>query len=76
VILTWLPHFVAGENHGDHQASGVIATEAFDLAGDPTVFPAQIVAPRERLDIGNATEGLLPWQPKKIYYFSDASHRS
>ncbi len=74
VILTWLPHYVAGENHGDHQAAGVIATEAFDLAGDPTVFPAQVAAPREAYDINNFTEGLRPWQPKKIYYFSDASH--
>jgi LmbE family N-acetylglucosaminyl deacetylase len=74
VILTWLPHFVAGENHGDHQASGVIATEAFDMAGDPTVFPAQVTVPRERTDINNLMEGLTPWQPKKIYYFSDASH--
>ncbi|MCC6396938.1 MAG: PIG-L family deacetylase [Bacteroidetes bacterium] len=74
VIFTWLPHFVAGENHGDHQAAGVIATEAFDLAGNPTAFPAQITPPREPLDIGNATEGLRPWQPKKLYFFSDASH--
>jgi LmbE family N-acetylglucosaminyl deacetylase len=74
VILTWLPDYVAGENHGDHQAAGVIATEAFDMAGDPTVFPAQVVPPRERTDINNATEGLIPWQAKKIYYFSDASH--
>ncbi len=74
VILTWLPHFVAGENHGDHQASGVITTEAFDLAGDPTVFPAQVAVPRERTDVGNQNEGLLPWQPKKLYFFSDASH--
>ena len=22
VILTWMPAYVAGENHGDHQASG------------------------------------------------------
>lgn len=72
VIMTWLPDYVAGENHGDHQASSVIATEAFDLAGDPTVFPEQISAPRERTSIGNLTEGLEPWQPKKIYYFSDA----
>src|SRR5579863_1899181 len=72
VILTWLPDYVAGENHGDHQASGVIATEAFDLAGDPTVFPEQLSAPRGRTGIGNLTEGLEPWQPKKIYYFSDA----
>lgn len=74
VILTWLPHYVAGENHGDHQAAGVIATEAFDLAGNPIVFPAQVTPPRERADINNFTEGLRPWQPKKLYYFSDASH--
>ena len=74
VIITWLPHYVAGENHGDHQAAGVITTEAFDAAGDPTVFPAQVVPSRERTDINNATEGLRPWQPKKIYYISDASH--
>ena len=74
VIVTWLPGFVAGENHGDHQASAVIAVEAFDCAGDPTVFPAQVTPPRERGDIANATEGLRAWQPKKIYFFSDASH--
>jgi hypothetical protein len=74
VILTWLPVYVAGENHDDHQAAGVIATEAFDLAGDPTAFPEQVAAPRDRSTISNLTEGLHPWQPKKIYYFSDASH--
>jgi LmbE family N-acetylglucosaminyl deacetylase len=72
VIITWLPDYVAGENHGDHQAAAVIATEAFDLAGDPTVFPEQVSAPRNRLGIGNLTEGLQPWQAKKIYFFSDA----
>ena len=74
VILTWLPHYVAGENHGDHQASGVIATEAFDMAGDSTAFPEQLAAPRDRDNIGNLTEGLHPWQPKKLYYFTDASN--
>jgi LmbE family N-acetylglucosaminyl deacetylase len=74
VILTWLPHYVAGENHGDHQAAGVIATEAFDLAGDPTWFPEQVAAPRNHLGISNLTEGLRPWQAEKIYYFTDASH--
>jgi len=73
VILTWLPDYVAGENHSDHQASGVIATEAFDLAGDPTKFPEQVAAPRNYTGIANMTEGLLPWQCKKIYYFSDAA---
>ena len=74
VILTWLPLYVAGENHGDHQASGVIATEAFDMAGDATAFAEQIAVPRDRQSISNLTEGLRQWQPKKLYYFSDASH--
>jgi hypothetical protein len=43
----------------------VIATEAFDLAGDPTKFPEQISAPRNRRDNNNLTEGLRPWQPKR-----------
>jgi LmbE family N-acetylglucosaminyl deacetylase len=74
VIITWMPQFVAGENHGDHQAAGVIATEAFDCAGDPTVFPSQVAFPREQTDINNHNEGLAAWQPKKLYYYSDASH--
>jgi len=74
VIMTWLPVYAAGENHDDHQASGVIATEAFDLAADATAFPEQISQPRNRDGIMNLTEGLLPWQPKKLYYFTDALH--
>lgn len=74
VIATWLPDYVAGENHGDHQASGVLATEAFDIAADPAAFAEQITPPRDRFDISNLTEGLHPWQPQKIYYFSDASN--
>ena len=70
VVLTWLPSTVAGENHGDHQASGVLATEAFDLAGDPAAFPSQLAVPIRQYE--NALEGLSPWQPKKLYYFSDA----
>ncbi|MDR3774303.1 MAG: PIG-L family deacetylase [Terracidiphilus sp.] len=72
VILTWLPCSVAGENHGDHQASGILATEAFDAAADPTRFPEQISPPRDRTGMNNLTEGLLPWQPQKLYFFSDA----
>ena len=70
VILTWLPGFFMGENHGDHQAAGVIATEAFDLAGDPSAFPAQIAQPRHVNE--TLLEGIQPWQAQKIYYFSDA----
>src|SRR5947209_1633009 len=70
VILTFLPGTFIGEDHGDHQASGVLATEAFDLAGDSTAFPEQIAGPSKRLE--PFLENLRPWQPKKIYYFPDA----
>ena len=70
VMLTFLPGTFIGEDHGDHQASGVLATEAFDLAGDPTVFPEQISAPLRRLE--PYLENLRAWQTKKIYYFPDA----
>src|SRR5258708_1491975 len=39
-----------------HEATTVLATEAFKRAGDPAQFPDQI------------KEGLRPWQPKKLYY--------
>lgn len=74
VILTWLPLGVTGENHGDHQASGVLATEAFDLAADPTAFPEQVTPANEPNQNENRLEGLRPWQPQKIYYFSNPTH--
>jgi LmbE family N-acetylglucosaminyl deacetylase len=74
VILTWLPAYVDGENHGDHQAASVVANEAFDVAGATTAFAEQIAAPRDRLSINNYGEGLHPWQVKKIYFFSDATN--
>src|SRR5438874_3666163 len=70
VMLAWLPGIFIGENHGDHQAAGVLATEAFDLADDSTAFPAQLAGASKRLE--PYLENLTPWQPKKIYYFSDA----
>jgi LmbE family N-acetylglucosaminyl deacetylase len=74
VVITMLPATVVGENHEDHQAAAVIATEAFDLAGDPTWFPEQVAAPEDHLWYGNLMEGLRAWQPKKLYYYTDASH--
>jgi len=74
VILTWLPDFTTGENHSDHQASGVLATEAFDLAGDPTAFSEQVspaISPNQPQQM---TEGLRPWQPEKLYYFYNPTH--
>jgi LmbE family N-acetylglucosaminyl deacetylase len=72
VVITWLPSIFIGENHGDHQASGVLATEAFDLAGDPEVFPAQVAGASKRLE--PYLENLTPWQAKKMFYFSDANN--
>jgi LmbE family N-acetylglucosaminyl deacetylase len=70
VILTFFPGTFIGEDHGDHQASGLLATEAFDLAGDPTTFPEQVAGPANQREL--FLENLRPWQPKKIYYFPDA----
>ena len=45
-----------GEGGGQHhQASAILAREAYGAAGDPTRFP-------EHLE-----DGLRPWQPKKFY---------
>src|SRR2546430_13149072 len=71
VILTFLPGSFIGEDHGDHQASGVLATEAFDLAGNPAVFPEQISRPMKRL--APLLENIRPWQGQKNYLTSDAA---
>jgi LmbE family N-acetylglucosaminyl deacetylase len=43
------------DGHGHHQASSILAKEAFRAAADPKRFPEQIA------------QGLLPWQAKKFY---------
>ncbi len=43
------------DGHGQHQAAGWSAREAFDAAGDSTRFPEL------------AGEGLAPWSPRKLY---------
>ena len=52
-----VPRFSGTERdgHGHHQASSILAQEAFRAAADPKRFPEQIA------------EGLLPWQAKKLY---------
>jgi LmbE family N-acetylglucosaminyl deacetylase len=45
----------ARDGHGQHQAAGRLAREAFDAAGDPKRFPGQLDA------------GLQPWTPLKLY---------
>ncbi|HEY1470755.1 MAG TPA: PIG-L family deacetylase [Candidatus Acidoferrum sp.] len=71
IVITWLPSVFIGENHGDHQAAGVLATEAFDLSGNPIAFPAQVGGASKRLE--PYLENLMPGQAQKIYYFSDAN---
>ena len=43
------------DGHGNHQAAGLIAQDAFRAAGDPLMFPEQL------------SGGLRPWQPLKLY---------
>jgi LmbE family N-acetylglucosaminyl deacetylase len=50
---TWIGDVTDG--HGQHQVSGEITQEAFKAAGDPNVFPEL------------TKEGILPWQPMKVY---------
>jgi LmbE family N-acetylglucosaminyl deacetylase len=70
VIFTHFPGIFIGENHGDHQATGVLVTEAFDLAGDPLVFPSQLAGDTKHYE--SYLSNLRPWQAKKIYFGSDA----
>jgi LmbE family N-acetylglucosaminyl deacetylase len=43
------------DGHGNHQAAGVMAQEAFNAAGDKSRYPDQL------------TGGLTPWSPQKVY---------
>lgn len=52
------------DGHGHHQASGVVTLEAFRAAGDANRFPEHL------------SEGLYPWQPKKLYITRSRWRRS
>lgn len=56
VILTMNPAPNPGQ-HGHHQAAGILATEAFTAAADPSRYPLQL-----------SREGLTVWQARKLYY--------
>ncbi len=43
------------DGHGHHQVSGELTQEAFNAAGDPTIYPEQIAA------------GLRPWKPLAVF---------
>lgn len=54
VIITRFPPDERG-GHGHHQASAILAIEAFKIAGDPTKYPEQLVY-------------VQPWQPKRLLW--------
>ncbi|MBP8824128.1 MAG: PIG-L family deacetylase [Flavobacteriales bacterium] len=55
VIITRFPP-TREAGHGHHEASAILAAEAFDLAGDPTAFPEQL------------GQGLQVWQPRRLFF--------
>ncbi len=56
VIVTRFPIPPGSGGHGHHTASAILAVEAFKLAGDPKAYPEQL------------TQGLTPWQPKRVVW--------
>ncbi len=63
VIRTFRPDIIItrfppdrGAGHGHHEASAILAQEAFDLAGDPKAFPEQL------------QQGLEAWQPRRLFF--------
>ncbi|MBL7952056.1 MAG: PIG-L family deacetylase [Flavobacteriales bacterium] len=54
IITRFAPDRSAG--HGHHEASAILAEEAFDLAGDPKAFPEQL------------EQGLEAWQPRRLFF--------
>lgn len=57
VVAIFPPDARAG--HGQHQASAIVAREAFDAAGDARAFPRLATE-----------EGLLPWRAQAFYRFT------
>jgi LmbE family N-acetylglucosaminyl deacetylase len=53
----------AQDGHGHHQASGILAREAFRTSGDHSHFPEQLL------------EGLEPWQAERFYVLNPAENR-
>lgn len=65
VVRKYRPHVIVSvfsgtpsDGHGQHQAAGIMARQAFEAAGDPSRFP-------EQLDLG-----VEPWTPLKLYQSS------
>ena len=54
IITRFPPTREAG--HGHHEASAILAEEAFKLAGDSTAFPEQL------------KQGCFVWQPRRLFF--------
>jgi LmbE family N-acetylglucosaminyl deacetylase len=62
IVRSFRPHVIVSvfsgtprDGHGHHQVAGMLAREAFDVAGDSIRFPVR------------ATGGIGPWTPRKLY---------
>jgi LmbE family N-acetylglucosaminyl deacetylase len=62
ILRTFRPHVIVSvfsgtpaDGHGQHQAAGIMAREAFEAAADPQRFPEM------------AALGVEPWQVEKLY---------
>ncbi len=55
LVLTSVFLGAVTDGHGHHQVAGELTQEAFNAAGDPTIFPDQIAA------------GLRPWKPLAVF---------
>jgi LmbE family N-acetylglucosaminyl deacetylase len=65
VVRQFRPHVIVSvfsgtprDGHGQHQAAGIMAREAFASAGDPSRFPEQLA------------RGVEAWEPAKLYQSS------
>lgn len=55
IIINRFDHRTPGSTHGHHTASAMLSVEAFDMAGDPQAFPAQL-------------DHINVWQPKRLFW--------
>ncbi|QEC53989.1 GlcNAc-PI de-N-acetylase [Anseongella ginsenosidimutans] len=54
IIINRFSADTASETHGHHTASAILSSEAFELAGDPSVFPGQLPYAE-------------PWKPRRLF---------
>lgn len=55
IIINRFDHRTPGTTHGHHTGSAMLSFEAFEMAGDPSVFPEQL----EYVDV---------WQPTRLFF--------